>query len=53
MPYGSCAFNSKVGQLAGNHFITLESGLDDLAELGRQVLWNGAQAVSMKLKNSN
>jgi len=33
MPYGSCAFNSKVGQLAGNHFMTLESGMDHLAEL--------------------
>jgi hypothetical protein len=49
MPYGSCAFNSRVGQLAGNHFVTLESGLDELAELGRQVLWNGAKNVSFKL----
>jgi hypothetical protein len=49
MPYGSCAFNSKVGQLAGNHFLTLESGIDDLAELGRQVLWHGAKVVSFKL----
>ena len=49
MPYGSCAFNSKVGQLAGNHFVTLESGRDYLAELGRQVLWSGAKAVAFKL----
>jgi hypothetical protein len=49
MPYGSCSFNSKVGQLAGNHFLTLESGVGDLVELGRQVLWDGAKAVSLKL----
>jgi hypothetical protein len=49
MPYGSCAFNSKVGQLASNHFITLESGREDLAELGRQILWSGAKVVSIKL----
>jgi Protein of unknown function (DUF3830) len=49
MPYGSCAFNSKVGQLAGNHFLTLESGMGDLAEVGRQVLWHGAKVVSFKL----
>jgi hypothetical protein len=49
MPYGSCAFNSKVGQLAGNHFLTLESGVGDLAELGRQILWQGAKVVSFKL----
>jgi hypothetical protein len=38
-------FASKMGQLAGNHFITLTSGLDRLAELGKTVLWKGAQRV--------
>src|SRR5580765_5018885 len=33
--YGGVRFASKVGQLAGNHFITLTSGLDDLPKLGR------------------
>ena len=49
MPYGACAFNSKAGQLAGNHFLTLECGPYNLAELGRQVLWTGAQEVSLKV----
>jgi hypothetical protein len=43
--YGGVCFASKMGQLAGNHFITLTSGLDRLAELGKTVLWKGAQKV--------
>jgi hypothetical protein len=34
-----------MGQLAGNHFITVTSNLDKLAELGRLVLWEGAQRI--------
>ena len=43
--YGGVAFSSKVGQLAGNHFITITSGLDKLYEVGRKTLWEGAQSV--------
>src|ERR671920_930703 len=38
MAYGGVHFASKMGQLAGNHFITLTSGLEQLAELGPMVL---------------
>jgi hypothetical protein len=34
-----------MGQLAGNHFITLTSGLENLPGLGKTVLWKGAQRV--------
>ena len=44
-PYGATSFASKMGQLAGNHFATIESGRDRLAALGNAVLWNGAQAI--------
>jgi hypothetical protein len=44
-PYGATNFASKMGQLAGNHFATIESGADRLAELGNALLWNGAQAI--------
>ena len=48
LPYGPSVFASKAGQLAGNHFATIASGLDALAELGRHVLWSGAQEISIE-----
>lgn len=44
-PYGSASFASKVGQLAGNHFLTIISGNEQLKELGRKILWEGAQDI--------
>jgi hypothetical protein len=41
-PYGATLFASKMGQLAGNHFATIEAGRERLAELGNAVLWDGA-----------
>jgi len=43
LPYGPTHFASKAGVLAGNHFLTLTSGLEQLKELGRLTLWKGAQ----------
>ncbi len=44
-PYGATCFASKMGQLAGNHFATIVEGGEQLAELGRVVLWEGAQPI--------
>jgi hypothetical protein len=49
LPYGSCRFASKMGQLAGNHFLTIISGQDQLPRMGRQVLWQGAQDIVFQL----
>jgi uncharacterized protein DUF3830 len=46
LPYGSTLFASKVGQLAGNHFATIYEGGEWLGELGRLVLWKGAQEIT-------
>jgi hypothetical protein len=35
----------RIAELAGNHFITLTSGLENLPALGKNVLWKGAQKV--------
>src|SRR3954471_6841632 len=48
LAYGGVCFSSKMGQLAGNHFITLTSGLEQLPELGRTVLWQGAQPIRIE-----
>jgi len=47
--YGACSFASKVGPLAGNHFLTVVDGVDVLRELGRRVLWEGAQDVIFEI----
>lgn len=46
LPYGSCQFASKVGVLAGNHFLTIIDNLDALPALGKLVLWSGAQQIT-------
>ena len=47
-PYGSTMFASKAGQLAGNHFATIYEGTDQLAALGKLVVWEGAQDITFK-----
>ena len=46
-PYGATCFASKLGQLAGNHFLTIVEGNDagQLKEVGRRILWEGAQEI--------
>jgi hypothetical protein len=44
-PYGNTCFASKLGQLAGNHFLTVVEGREHLRELGRLVVWEGAQDI--------
>ena len=47
-PYGACMFSSKLGQLAGNHFATVVDGLEQLPEMGRRTLWDGAQPIEIE-----
>jgi hypothetical protein len=49
-PYGATSFASKAGALAGNHFATVVEGGEQLRELGRLVLWEGAQNISFDEK---
>ena len=48
LAYGSVHFASKMGQLAGNHFLTIVEGNENLAALGKMVLWQGAQDIEFK-----
>jgi hypothetical protein len=45
LAYGYVNFASKAGQLSGNHFITLTSGLENLYTLGRKVLLEGQKDI--------
>ena len=47
-PYGSTVFASKMGQLTGNHFATIYEGNELLPELGRIVMWEGAQEITFR-----
>jgi hypothetical protein len=49
LSYGRCCFASQYGQLPGNHFLTIEEGLERLEEFGKKVLWEGAQDIRITL----
>ena len=44
--YGPVRFASKLGQLAGNHFLTITENLPRLADVCRSVLWDGAKDIT-------
>jgi hypothetical protein len=48
LAYGYVNFASKAGQLAGNHFATIVEGNENLRELGRRFLWEGAQPITFR-----
>ena len=50
LAYGYVNFASKAGQLAGNHFATVTEGNEQLPELGRTFLWEGAQDITFELE---
>lgn len=49
LAYGGVRFASKVGQLAGNHFLTIVEGLENVMPLGKMCLWKGAQPIRFEL----
>ena len=47
--YGACSFASRMGPLAGNHFMTIVDGGERLRAIGERVLWQGAQDLQIEL----
>lgn len=45
VPYGKSVFRCKDGDLAGNHFLTIVEGKDQLTKVGDLVLWQGSQEI--------
>lgn len=48
LAYGYVNFASKAGQLAGNPLATIFEGNENLPELGRKFLWEGAQEITFR-----
>ena len=48
IPYGETVFASKAGPLRGNHVMTIVDDDGQLAELGRRVVWEGAQPIRLE-----
>jgi uncharacterized protein DUF3830 len=51
--YGACSFASRMGPLAGNHFMTITDGREALGELGTRVLWHGAQDLLLDVDDAH
>ena len=49
VPYGLAAFGCKDGPLEGNHVLTLDAPLEAIAAIGQDLLWRGAQPISVEL----
>jgi hypothetical protein len=50
LPYGAARFSSVSGELAGNHFLTIVEGLDRLAAIGTDILWNGSREIRFETR---
>ena len=48
LAYGGVCIASKMGQLAGNHFLTITKGQENLVALGKKTLWEGAQSITFE-----
>jgi hypothetical protein len=53
IPYGETVFASKAGPLRGNHVMTIIDGEQQLPELGRRVVWDGAQPIRIEALNDD
>jgi hypothetical protein len=49
IPYGVNRFACKAGPLEGNHVLSIEDGLQRLAEIGPAVLWQGAKEIRIEV----
>ena len=50
LAYGPTCFASKAGQLAGNPLLRIIDRLDLLADIGREVLWQGSRSISIQAR---
>ena len=48
LPYGAARFASVAGELAGNRLLTIVDGLEQLAQVGKDILWNGSREIRFR-----
>jgi hypothetical protein len=48
VPYGAARFSSVAGELAGNRLLTIVDGLEQLAQIGKDILWNGSREIRFR-----
>jgi hypothetical protein len=53
IPYGVARFNSIAGELTGNRFLTITDDLERLAQLGKDILWNGSREIRFEQAKSS
>jgi hypothetical protein len=49
LPYGAARFCSVAGELAGNRILTITENLEQLAQLGKDILWNGSREIRFEV----
>jgi hypothetical protein len=52
LAYGEVRFSSRFGQLPGNHFLTVIEGAEHLVDLGKAILWGGAQPIRFVVRET-
>jgi hypothetical protein len=48
VPLGAARFSSVAGELAGNRLLTIEDGLERLAQIGKDILWKGSREIRFR-----
>lgn len=48
VPYGVARFSSVAGDLAGNRLLTIVDGLEQLAQIGKDILWKGSREIRFR-----
>jgi len=49
LPYGEARFSSVAGELFGNRLLTITGNLERLAQVGEDILWNGARDIHFEI----
>jgi hypothetical protein len=49
LPYGEARFGSVAGELFGSRMLTITENLEELAIVGKDILWNGARDIRFEI----